>query len=55
VLGGDIILNVAGIPAGSGANLTKIRDLLGSAKPGTPFKGTILRAGRVLEMSGQVP
>jgi S1-C subfamily serine protease len=55
VLGGDIILTVAGIPAGSAANLTKIRDLLGAAKPGSEFKGTILRAGRVLEMSGKVP
>jgi serine protease Do len=55
VLGGDILLTVAGIPAGSAANLAKIRDLLGSAKPGTEFKGTILRAGRVLDLNGKVP
>jgi hypothetical protein len=46
---------VAGIPAGSAANLARIRDLLGAAKPGAEFKGTVLRAGRVLEMSGRVP
>jgi serine protease Do len=55
VLGGDVLLTVAGIPAGSAANLARIRDLLGAAKPGTEFKGTVLRAGRVLEMSGRVP
>ena len=55
VLGGDILLSVAGIPAGSAANIRKIRDMLGAAKPGTEFKGTVLRAGRVLEMSGRMP
>jgi S1-C subfamily serine protease len=55
VLGGDIILTVEGIPAGSAANVRKIRDSLGAARPGSQFKGTILRAGRVLEVSGRVP
>jgi serine protease Do len=55
VLGGDILLSVDGIPAGSAANMAKIRDNLSAARPGTPVKGTILRAGRVLEVNGQVP
>ena len=55
VLGGDILLTVEGIPAGSVGNLVKIRDLLSGLKPGAPFKGTILRAGRVLEVTGRVP
>ena len=55
VLGGDIVLTVDGIPAGSAANIRKIRDKLGAARPGTEFKSTILRAGRVLELSGRVP
>jgi serine protease Do len=55
VLGGDIVLTVDGIPAGSADNIRKIRDDLGAAKPGTEFKSTILRAGRVLEVSGRVP
>ena len=55
VLGGDILLTIEGIPAGSAANLAKVRDLLAAAPPGTPFKGTILRAGQVFEVTGQVP
>ena len=54
VLGGDILLNIDGISASSLANLVKIRNLLGSLKPGTPFKATILRAGRVLELMGRI-
>jgi len=51
VLGGDIILNVAGIPAGPVANLVKIREHLNGMKPGTPFKATVLRAGRMVELT----
>jgi serine protease Do len=54
VLGGDILLTVEGIPAGSWANLVKIRSLLAGLKPGTPFKATILRAGRVLDVTGRI-
>jgi serine protease Do len=54
VLGGDIILSVDGIPAGPVANAMKIRDHLNSLKPGTAFKATILRAGRVLEVTSHV-
>jgi S1-C subfamily serine protease len=55
VLGGDIILSIEGIPAVSVANLMKIRDHLSTLKPGMPFKGTIFRAGRVLELTGRTP
>ena len=34
VLGGDVVLTVEGIPAGSAANIRKIRDELGAARPG---------------------
>ncbi|PYO55571.1 MAG: hypothetical protein DMD83_18955 [Candidatus Rokuibacteriota bacterium] len=54
-LGGDILLSVEGIPAVSGANMAKIRDLLGSKAPGDSFKVTALRAGRVLELTGRLP
>jgi S1-C subfamily serine protease len=54
VLGGDILLQVEGISAGSLADLVKIRSLLASLKAGTPFKATILRAGRVLEVTGRI-
>jgi len=55
VLGGDIILAVEGIQAGSAANMAAIRDLLGSKAPGTPFKATVLRSGRTIELTGRVP
>ena len=50
-LGGDIILTVEGIKA-EAVNLAKIRDQLASKSPGSPFKVTVLRAGRVLELTG---
>jgi serine protease Do len=55
VLGGDIILSVEGIPAGPVANLVKIRNHMNTLKPGAPFKATVLRAGRVIELTGKTP
>jgi serine protease Do len=55
VLGGDIILMVEGIPADSAANMAKVRDLLAGLKSGTPLKATVLRAGKVVELTGVVP
>ena len=55
VLGGDILLSVEGIQAGPAANLAKIRDLLATKPPGSPFKATVLRAGKVLELTGRLP
>jgi S1-C subfamily serine protease len=52
-LGGDIILSVEGVKA-EAVNLTKIRDLLASKPAGSPFKVTVLRAGRVLDLTGNV-
>jgi serine protease Do len=52
-LGGDIILTVEGLKA-EAANLDKIREQLASKSPGSPFKVTVLRAGRVLELTGRV-
>ena len=51
-LGGDIIMTVNGIAAGS-ANLAKIRDSMGTLPPGGTFKVTILRAGQILELTGK--
>jgi len=52
-LGGDILLTVEGIKA-EAANLAKIRDSLASKQPGSPYKVTVLRAGKVLELTGRV-
>ena len=53
-LGGDIILSIEGIHA-SAANLAKIRDILAGSPSGTSYKVSVLRAGRVLELTGRVP
>jgi serine protease Do len=55
VLGGDIILSVEGIPAESPASMMKIRDHLATLKSGEPLKATVLRKGRVVELTGVVP
>jgi serine protease Do len=53
-LGGDIILTVDGIKA-EAANLARIRDQMSTKAAGSSYKVTVLRAGRVLELTGRVP
>lgn len=55
VLGGDVILTVEGIHAGSAVNMSKIRDLLAGLEPGAAITLTVLRAGRVLEIAARAP
>jgi S1-C subfamily serine protease len=55
VLGGDIILKVEGVPAESPASMMKIRDHLATLKSGAPLKATVLRKGRIVELTGIVP
>jgi serine protease Do len=52
-LGGDIILAVEDLKA-EAVNLAKIRDLLASKPVGSPFKVTVLRAGKVLDVTGKL-
>jgi len=54
-VGGDVILSVDGIAPGSDENIEKIRNKLAAAPPGTPFKVTVLRAGKVIELTGKTP
>ena len=54
-VGGDTILSVDGIAPGSDENIEKIRNRLAAAPPGTPFKVTVLRAGKVIELTGKSP
>jgi S1-C subfamily serine protease len=53
-LGGDIMLAVDGVHA-SAKNLARIRDALSAKPSGAPITVTVLRAGRVLQMTGRVP
>ncbi len=51
-VGGDIILSVEGIPVVSEDNIEKIRNRLASVAPGAPIKMTVLRAGKLIELTG---
>jgi serine protease Do len=51
-VGGDIILSVDGIPVVSEDNIEKIRNTLAARAPGSTFKMSVLRAGKVIELTG---
>ena len=54
-VGGDIILSVDGIPVVSEDNIEKIRNRLAGVPPNTPFKVNVLRAGKLIELTGTTP
>ena len=51
-VGGDIILSVDDIPVVSEDNIEKIRNRLASVAPGASFRMSVLRAGKVIELTG---
>ena len=51
-VGGDIILSVDGIPVVSEDKIEEIRNRLAAAAPGSVFKMSVLRAGKVIELTG---
>ncbi len=53
-LGGDIILAINGVGM-SMPNVPRIREAMNQMAAGAPFTVTILRAGQVLELTGQLP
>jgi S1-C subfamily serine protease len=55
VVRGDIILSMAGIAIKSEADIPKIREKIGAMQTGEPFKASVLRAGRVIELTGKAP
>ena len=55
ILGGDVILESAGIPMVDEASRQKIRDALGQLKPGDPLNVKVFRQGRVVELNGRIP
>ena len=55
VVRGDIVLSMAGIPIRSTADLPRIREKIGAMPAGEPFKASVLRGGRVIELTGTVP
>jgi serine protease Do len=54
-VGGDIILSIDGTPAVSEESIEKIRNRLAGAPPNTPFKVSVLRAGKVIDLTGTTP
>jgi serine protease Do len=54
-IGGDIVLEVAGIPVNSAADLGKIRERMRQLAAGAPFTARVLRGGQLLELTGRVP
>jgi S1-C subfamily serine protease len=55
VLGGDILLSVEGVALTNAANMMKVRDHLATLQSGQEIKAVILRAGRVIELTGKAP
>ncbi len=56
LLGGDIVLEVQGVPiVGDGSSTTVIRDRLGNLKSGDVAKVTVLRGGEKKELTRKVP
>ena len=52
---GDIVLSVADIPIKTEADIPRIREKVGAMSTGQPFKASILRAGKVIEVTGKAP
>ncbi len=55
VVRGDVVLSMAGIAIKSEADLPKIREKIGAMSTGQPFKASVLRAGKVIELTGTAP
>jgi serine protease Do len=51
-VGGDIILSVEDISVVSEENIEKIRNMLAGLATGAPFKMSVLRAGKIIELTG---
>src|SRR5437667_12610446 len=55
VVRGDIILEAAGITLQAADDMTKIREKLGTMTAGQTLKFRVLRAGKVVELTGTGP
>lgn len=55
MVGGDVILEVQGIPISDRTSYERIQERLGRLHPGARMTITILREGRRLELTGQLP
>ena len=51
VVGGDIVLEVMGVPLDEEGSLAKIREIMNKLSPAQVIKVKILRGGKTLELS----
>jgi S1-C subfamily serine protease len=54
-VGGDIILKMDGITLNTVADMVKVREHLGSLPSGKTYWITVLRGGKILDLTGLVP
>jgi S1-C subfamily serine protease len=54
-VGGDVILKIADITLTAAADMVKMREKLGALPAGSPYAITLLRGGKVIELTGRVP
>jgi serine protease Do len=55
VLGGDILLAIAGIPLTDAGAMLRVREHLERVAPNTPFTVRVLRAGQVVDLEARLP
>ena len=55
ILGGDLVLEIDGIPMDSVENITRIRRHLGTLGSGVQYTIEALRAGRPITLTGRIP
>jgi len=55
LIGGDVLLSINDIPMTSEENIEKIADILGALAPGSSFKVSALRAGKIITLTGKMP
>jgi S1-C subfamily serine protease len=54
-VGGDVILRIDGLTIASVGDLVKVRERLGGLPSGAAYTITVLRAGKVQDLTGRVP
>ena len=55
VVRGDIMLEIAGVPLRDEGDIVTVREKLASMQPGAPFTIKVLRAGKIIELTGKMP
>lgn len=55
ILGGDIILKIQDLPVGTLADYERIRTALAQLPSAAALTATVLRAGRIIELTGRKP